>query len=328
MKAGKLFKRLGVGLATVLVVAAAATAVNFYALSPRMRPAPDLTAPTDSVSVANGQYLVEHVAACIGCHSPVQEEVPGDPPVPGMIGAGRDFGDAPGSPGHIIAPNITPDPETGIAEWTDGELARAIREGVDKDGRALFPQMPYHTYRETLSDKAVLEIIAYIRTLEPVKNDPGRTSLRFPVSMFVRGMPAPLDVSPAAEPSPSDVVARGDWLLKTASCYDCHDAVNDRMEKIPGMALSGGMKFPLPGDKGYAIAPNITSDNATGIGSYTEEDLHRVFEEGVGKNGRNLYVMPWYYYKGMTDADRDALVKAVKRIPAVSHAVAPSAVRE
>jgi hypothetical protein len=122
-------------------------------------------------------------------------------------------------------------------------------------------------------------------------------------------------------------MARGQWLLKTCSCRDCHDSVNDKMEKIPGKMLAGGFKFPLPGDKGYAIAPNITSDKATGIGAYTDDDLKRVFEEGKGKDGRNLYVMPWFYYKGMTAEDKAALFAALKEVPPVANVVPPSAVK-
>jgi hypothetical protein len=202
-----------------------------------------------------------------------------------------------------------------------------MREGVSKDGRALFPQMPYLTYRETLSDGEVLDIIAYLHTLKPVKNDAGTTTVNFPVSMFIRGAPKPLEASPPPAPSPSDKMGRGKWLLKTCSCNDCHDSVNSKMQKIEGRALAGGFKFPLDGDKGYAIAPNITSDKATGIGAYSDEDIRRAIEEGKGKDGRNLYVMPWVYYKGMTKEDKDALIAALRDVPPVPNIVPPSAIK-
>ena len=78
----------------------------------------------------------------------MQEDKPGDPPVEGKLGAGRDFGDLPGFPGHLRAPNLTPDKETGIGNFTDGEILRAMREGIGRDGRALFPQMPFQTYAQ------------------------------------------------------------------------------------------------------------------------------------------------------------------------------------
>jgi hypothetical protein len=326
-KALKILKRIGLALAALLVLGVTALVVKFYVLSPKLRPAPVMSAPTNPEAIERGRYLVHNVAGCVGCHSPIQESVPGEPPVEGKLGAGRDFGTIPNYPVHIRAANVTPDKETGIGDWTDGEIARAIREGVSKDGRNLFPQMPYLTYRETLSDGEVLDVIAYLRTLKPVKNDPGRTTVNFPISMFIRAVPKPLETSPPPAPSPSDRLGRGRWLLKTCSCNDCHDSVTERMEKIPGKALAGGFKFPLPNDKGYAIAPNITSDKATGVGAYTAADLKRAINEGKGKDGRNLYVMPWAYYKGLTPEDLDALIAALQEVPAVANVVPPSAVK-
>jgi mono/diheme cytochrome c family protein len=327
MKAKKIIKLVLGGIGGILVLGVAAIVLKFYVLSPKLRPAPVMSAPTNAEAIARGKYIVHNVAACVGCHSPVQDTIPGEPPVEGKLGAGRDFGEIPNYPVHIRSRNLTPDSETGLGGWTDGEIARAIREGVSKDGSALFPQMPYLTYRQTLSDGDVLDVIAYLRTLKPVKNDPGRTSVNFPISMFIRGAPQPLEASPPPAPSPSDKMARGKWLLKTCSCNDCHDSVNDKMEKIPGKALAGGFRFPLPEGKGYAIAPNITSDKATGIGAYSDEDLRRVIDEGKGKDGRNLYVMPWSYYRGMTKEDKDALFAALRDVPAVANIVPPSAVK-
>jgi mono/diheme cytochrome c family protein len=324
----KILKRVAFGIVGVIGLAITLIVVKFYVLSPKSRPAPVMTAPTTPEAIERGRYLVHHVAACIGCHSPVQDTVPGEPPVESKLGAGRDFGEIPNYPVHIRSRNLTPDRDTGIGGWTDGEIARAMREGVSRDGTPLFPQMPYKTYRETLSDGEVLDIIAYIRTLKPVNNNPGRTSVNFPISMFIRGAPEPLEASPPPAPSPSDKMGRGKWLLRTCSCNDCHDSVNDKMEKIPGKALAGGFRFPLPNDHGYAIAPNITSDKATGIGAYTDDDLRRVFEEGKGKDGRNLYVMPWSYYKGMTREDKEALFAALREVTAVGNVVPHSAVKQ
>ena len=70
---------------------------------------------------------------------------------------------------NIAARNITPDPETGIGAWTDDEIARAIREGVRKDGTALFPVMPYLDFA-TMDDEDVKSIVVYLRTIPAVKN--------------------------------------------------------------------------------------------------------------------------------------------------------------
>ncbi|MBI4542958.1 MAG: hypothetical protein HY705_08010 [Gemmatimonadetes bacterium] len=86
-------------------------------------------------TIARGAYLAMNVTGCIACHSDVESSQPGDPLVPEREGSGRDWGVVPGFPGRIRAPNLTPDPETGIGRWSDGEILRAVREGVSRDGR-------------------------------------------------------------------------------------------------------------------------------------------------------------------------------------------------
>jgi mono/diheme cytochrome c family protein len=320
----KILKRALAVVGVLLALAVGGVATKFYVLLPKMRPAPDVKAPTTPEAIERGKYLANHVAACVGCHSKVDTSVSGEPPVEGFLGAGRDFGEMPGFPGHLRAPNLTPDKETGLGSWTDGEVLRAIREGVGKDGRVLFPQMPYVTYSHTLSDDDALAVIAYLRSLEPVKNNPGRAEIGFPVSMFIRGVPKPLEKSPP--PPPTDKLARGNWLLEICSCSDCHDSMDAHMNKIPGKRLAGGMGMPV-GDKGMVYAANLTSDKATGIGSYSDDDIRRAINEGKAKSGRTLYIMPWYYYKGMTDEDKDALIVALRAVPAVANVVPPATIK-
>lgn len=323
----KIVVRVLAVVGALLVLAVLALVVKFYVLSPRARPAPTVTAPSTAETIERGRYLANNVAACVACHSPVQEDKPGDPPVDGRIGSGRDFGDLPGFPGHLRAPNLTPDKETGIGNATDGELLRGMREGIGRDGHALFPQMPFRTYAETLSDDDALAVIAYFRSLPPLKNNPGRTEVKFPVSMFIRAVPQPLEVSAPAAPSSTDKLARGNWLLSACSCRECHDSRNARREKIPGRAFAGGMKFPLPNGKGFAMAPNITSDKASGIGAYSDEDLRRVLDEGKGKSGRALYIMPWTYYGGLTKDDKEALLLALRAVPPLVNLVPLSEIK-
>jgi hypothetical protein len=324
----KIIRRVLGVIAALVLLAITGVLVKFYVLSPKSRPAPVMTAQASPEAVERGKYLVNNVTACIGCHSPVHEDKPGDPPVEGQIGAGRDFGDwGPDVPFHLRAPNLTPDKETGIGAMTDGEVIRAMREGIGKDGRALFPQMPYVTYGRTLSDEDALAIVAYLRTLPPIKNDPGRTEIKFPVSMFIRGVPKPIEGSPPKAPAPSDTLARGRWLLDVCSCHDCHDSVSSKMQKLEGKALAGGMKFRLTNGRGRTVAPNITPDKATGIGAYSDDDLRRVFNEGKGKAGRYLYTMPWSYYGGLTKDDKEALIAALREVPAVVNVVAPSEIK-
>lgn len=315
----KLLKRVALILLSVMALAVLLVTVKFFVLSPNERPPQEVKVQSSPEAIERGRYLAHHVTVCMGCHSDVDETQPGEPIRPGRTGSGRDFGELPGFPGHMRSANLTPDPETGIGNWTDGQLLRAIREGIGKDGHVLFPMMPYQTYGKLLSDADAHAIIAYLRSLPPIKNKMEPSSVKFPVSMFIRAVPAP--VTKPAGPMPTDVDARGNWLLTMGNCHDCHDAVNGRHEPIPGKELSGGFEFPSPKGNGSVFAANITSDKATGIGAYSDDDLLKVFNEGTNKAGRKLYGMPWPYYGGMTDEDKRALIAALRKVPPVSNVV-------
>ena len=86
-----------------------------------------------------------------------------------------------GPPGIVAPTNITLDKETGIGNWTDGEKIRAIREGISRDGTALFPMMGYERFRY-MSDEDVHSLVAYLNTLTPVRNPVrGRPPWRLPI---------------------------------------------------------------------------------------------------------------------------------------------------
>ena len=317
----KLLRRAALVVASLLVLAVAAVVVRFYALAPVVRSATAVTAPSSPAAIARGQYLAEHVALCRSCHSPSDSRAPGQPVIAGREYSGRDFfeiHDA-GFPGRIRAPNLTSDPVTGIGRRTDGELLRAMREGIGHDGRALI-MMPWRNFAEALSDEDALAVIAFLRTLPPIANDPGRTELEFPISMFVRADPRPL-ASPAA-PMPADPAERGRRLLTLGNCAGCHSTHDARHEPLPGHYLAGGDRFPLPGIV-TAYAPNLTSDAATGLGAYSDDDILRVIEQGRSRTGRALYFMPFTELRGMTDEDKHALVLALRSVPPVNHLVPP-----
>jgi mono/diheme cytochrome c family protein len=303
----------------LLVLAIGGVTTKFFVLSPKSRAPQDVHAPTTPEAIARGKYLATNVAVCLGCHSKLEESKPGHPMVEGMAGSGRDFGPEPGFPGRIRTANLTPDKQFGIGNWTDGEVLRAMREGIGKDGHALFPMMPYKNLGANLSDDDGLAIIAYLRSLPPIANDPGKTEINFPVSMFIRAAPAPLEKSAGAPPT--DPMGRGKWLLGMGNCNLCHDSFDSKRQPLPGMHFAGGEPFSVPQGKVYAA--NITSDKATGIGAYSDEDLMRVFNEGIGKAGRPLLQMPWAFYKGMTDDDKKALILALRDTPPVNHPVPP-----
>ncbi len=313
----KAWKKVALAVPVVVLLAVCAVAVKFYALSPSSRPAAALTATSTPETIARGKYLFESALVCVVCHSTIDESQPGTPVDHNTYAKGRTFDAANQLPGKIRGRNLTPDPTVGIGSWSDGEIVRAIREGISRDGRPLFPMMPYRSYRETLSDADALTIVAYLRSLPPSSHDPGATSISFPVSMFIRAVPAPV-TTPAVIPGAADAVAHGRWLLKAASCNQCHDSADAQHRPIAGRELGGGLALPYV--NGVAVAPNISSDPTSGIGSYTDEELMRVLDEGKGKSGRLLFMMPWTQYRTMTVEDKRAMIAALRASKPVSGA--------
>jgi hypothetical protein len=309
-------KRLAMVLGVLLVLAVALVVVFFYVLHPKSRDAPKLTAPNTPEAIARGDYLANHVLGCALCHSPIDETKPGDEILAGQLFAGRvfpvkdmDF------PGTLNAPNLTPDKTAGIGAWTDGELARAIREGVDRQGKTLFPMMPYTRFKR-LTDEDTLAVIAYLRSVPPLTSKVPKSEIDFPVSMFVRLAPAPLSASPPAWPT--DPAERGKILLEVMSCIDCHTPfAKGKLDE--NFLYAGGNKFKGP--FGAVYSANITSDQATGIGAYSDEDLLRVFKEGKGKDGRTLWVMPWRALQGTKEEDLRALIAGLRTLKPIQRVV-------
>ena len=318
-----MLKKIVVVVAVLVLAAVIGVPAFFYGAYPKMRPAPEMKAPSTPAALERGRYLAEAMTGCVACHSPIDESRPGDFPQAGLEYAGRVWPAEAGFPGTIVAPNITPDPETGIGRWTDGEVARAIREGVSRDGRPLFPLMNYPSYRD-LSDEDVMALVAYLRSRPAIRRDNGRTALHFPVGMMIRTVPQPLEGPPAGLPAGG--VERGRTMLKLMLCGDCHTPRDDRGNPVAGKELAGGTAFRGPW--GVVYSANITSHPSAGLGTYSNDDLRRVFREGKNRAGRSLWVMPWSVTKNLTDSDIDALIAALREVPPIPNLVPAAEVRE
>ncbi len=306
-----MLKKILIVLALLVLAVVIGVPAYLYGAYPKLRPAAEMTAPKTPEALEKGRYLAEAMTGCIACHSPIDESRAGDFPQAGFEYAGRVWPEGSGFPGKIVAPNISPDPETGIGQWTDGEIVRAIREGVSRDGRPLFPLMNYPAYRD-LTDEDVLAIVAYLRTRKPIRRDNGRTELDFPVGMMIRTVPQPLEgTAPGLPPAG---VERGRALLKVLLCGECHTPRDGRGNPVAGKELAGGS--PFHGSWGVVYAANITSHPSTGIGAYSNDDLKRVLKEGKNRAGRELWVMPWSVTRNLTDTDIDALIAALREVPA------------
>jgi mono/diheme cytochrome c family protein len=237
------------------------------------------------------------------------------PPVADRLGGGTIFGEGSDLPGRLVASNLTPDKETGAGNWTDDMLARAIREGIGHDGRTLFPLMPYMNYRE-MPDEDLASVIVYLRSLAPVKNALPKTEIIFPVKYFMRSAPQPV-TGPVSEPNTSDAVKRGAFLTRMASCADCHTP-QDRGQPKPGFEFAGGLLFKTP--EATVMAANITPD-ASGISYYDETLFLDAIRTGKVKARSLSPVMPWYFYRGMTDEDLKAIFAYLRTLKPVKHTV-------
>ena len=157
-------------------------------IGPRARPLTARKFESTPERLARGRYLVHNVTDCMGCHAEHDWTAHDAPILPNTLGAGQDMNVLKGFPGKVYSPNITPDTETGAGNWSDDQLARAIREGVSHDGRALFPFMPYPDFH-SLSDEDLASVIVYLRSLPPVHKQRPATELVFPVNYLIRSVP-------------------------------------------------------------------------------------------------------------------------------------------
>jgi len=285
-------------------------------IGPRARPLTARRFDSTPERLARGEYLVQNVTDCMGCHSDHDWTAHDAPVVPKTLGAGQDMTMLQGFPGKVYAPNITPDAETGAGSWSDDQLARAIREGVGHDGRALFPFMPYQGFR-ALSDEDLASIIVYLRSLPAVHKQQPTTELIFPVNYLIRNVPQPLE-APVEAPDLSTPEKRGKYLVTISGCTDCHTPQDAHGEPLPGEDFAGGLI--LDGPWGRVASSNITPD-ASGIPYYDQAMFTQVMRTGFVKARRLNQIMPWQTYRGMTDEDIAAVFAYIKTSQPVRHHV-------
>lgn len=279
---------------------------------PAQRETTDLEIEATPERLERGEYLATAVLACLDCHTE-HDATRRTHPKTGPVGAGGTcFTREMGLPGTVCAANITPDSETGVGDWTDDEILRAIREGVDREGNPLFPLMPFASYRN-LPDEDAYAVVAYLRTLEPVRKERPETQIDFPVGFFVARSIEPLE-EPVPPLTAADPVSRGKHLATVAACGDCH-----------GEDLSGGREFPGPG--GLVVRTSNITPHPTGVLPEDAEDFVRMFaayRDGAVPEDAELNdftVMPWSDYAGMTDEDLAAIHAYLRSVPPVERQI-------
>jgi mono/diheme cytochrome c family protein len=289
---------------------------------PDVGAAPDITVDRSASHVARGKYLANCVTVCMDCHSARDWSRFSGPLTPGTLGQGGErFDQKEGFPGVYYSRNITP---VGVSRYSDGELFRLITTGVTKEGRAMFPVMPYPYYGH-MDPEDIKCIIAYIRSLTPINNQVPESVSNFPMNLIINTIPG--KATPQKISDPSNRVAYGSYLVNAAACMECHTPVKGG-QVIRELAFSGGREFNLP-DGSVVRSRNLTPDAATGIGSWTEETFLSRFKTyadssyrpALVKPGEFNTIMPWTMYAKMTKEDLSAIYAYLRQIKPVQHSV-------
>jgi mono/diheme cytochrome c family protein len=267
----------------------------------------------DFTKIERGRYLAT-AADCVACHTipGSKDEVAGGRPIETPFG-------------NIVSANITPDQATGIGSWTDAQFEKAVREGVRPDGSRLYPAMPYPSYTKMTHDD-VMAIREYLNTVKAVNNKVDRSTLPFPFSVragmkawdalfFDKGEYKP-DLNKSTEWN------RGAYLVEgPGHCGACHTPKNSLGGDKTSEFLQGGQL------QGWFI-PNITDDEAKGLGKWSVDDIVAYLKTGhnriTGATGPMAEEVEHASSK-MTDSDLKAIATYLKSVPGQSKEPKPLA---
>lgn len=251
-------------------------------------------------TLERGRYLVEGPGGCGNCHTPMGPEGP----VMDMNLSGRLVEENPAF--EAVAPNITP--AGPVSDWSDAELARAIREGLRPDGSLIGPPMPIPMYRG-LSDDDVMSIAMYLRTLPAVENDPGTSQYNIPLPPAY-GPP----IESVAHPEPGVSVEYGAYLAgAVAHCMECHTTFGEKGPMLDTHLGAGGFEFHGPW--GTSVASNLTS-HEDGLAEYSDAELMTMITQGVRPDGsRMMPPMPYGHLAQFTEDDLAAVILYLRSLP-------------
>ena len=218
-----------------------------------------------------GAYMLV-AAGCVACHTVLKDGA--------FLAGGRELKTDFGS---FFTPNITPDPETGLGNWSDEDFIRAMKKGVSPDGGRYYPTFPYTSYtRMTRQD--MLDLKAYLDTVPPVRNAVPDHDLAFPFGIRASMIGWQLlffdDTPFEADTTKSDAWNRGAYLVNgPGHCGECHTPRNLLGVVDSGRPLAGNANGP----EGDAV-PNITP-HSSGIGGWSEDDIVSMLEVGLLPDG-------------------------------------------
>lgn len=272
-----------------------------------IRPLTDRIFEATAARRDRGRYLGEGLLQCLLCHSERDWEKPGAPPKAGREGAGLVWRDD-GKGRRLVAPNITPDLETGAGRWTDDMLARAIREGIGHDGRVLHPAMWYRSF-SILGDEDLASVVVWLRTLTPVRNPLPKTQMS--EDELKRAATAPMAiVEPVQVPDLSTPAKRGRYLAGLADCSGCHTGWE--APRMAGLYAGGNL---IERGEHHAHSTNI-NPHPSGV-DYDADAFVNIIR--TGKGGTTNPMMPWTAFRNLDDTDLRALHAWLASRPPLAH---------
>lgn len=294
-------------------------------------PIPDGAPPDANPQLARGQYLVHHVAACIDCHTPRNQD--GSLDTSKLLAGSATFADldpADDQVGLVPTPNLTPH-ATGLGDWTAAEIKTAFLDGIDKDSNPLFPIMPYYVFHNMTADDADA-IVAYLQSLDPIDNTiPDRQPLGFPFNSAAQ--PVPVGVIPdttLADTDPNYASAQqGRYLAGMIGiCLECHTERVQAAVPLDTTKMFGGGEgftgFPSPPFPEVIYSANVTP-HATGIQGWTAEQVKIALKEGLDDDGDGICppmpAGPMQAFGGLTDEDALAIGHYITTIPPIDNTV-------
>ncbi len=295
-----------------------AGAILFYVLTvPVTLPASAL--PAHTPDLANGEYMFT-AGGCAECHAAPAKKCDDKKTQDKTVLAGGRCLKTPYGVFHV--PNISPDKETGIGNWTTLDFVTAIKRGVAPDGEHLYPAFPYPSYqRMTYED--LIDLKAYLDTLPAVKNEVPEHEIRFPFNIRrALGLWQKLYVDGkgfTADPKASAELNRGAYLVQgPGHCGECHSPRNLLGGIIASEAFAGARN-----PEGKGRIPNITPSD-DGIGDWSKADIVDLLETGNLPDGDVVGGTMAAVQDNMaklTDEDRKAIAAYLKALPPLPDAV-------
>ncbi len=281
---------------------------DYKAASPTGVPAPLASADL----ITRGKYLTA-AADCAACHT-----VPGGKPFAGGLAFNLPFG-------TLYTPNITPDKDTGIGNWSDADFLRAVHRGIAADGSRLYPAFPYASYT-LLTDDDVLAIRAYLATVPAVHQPNQPDTFSFPYNqrwlmVFWSGFfNSDTRFQPVADRSAE--WNRGAYLVEALEhCGECHTPRNLLQARDTRQKFAGGM---AEGWNAY----NITSDPVSGVGGWTEQALASYLSTGFaadhGSASGPMNEAVQLSLSQLTQGDVQAIVTYLQTVPPIRDNTAPA----